>query len=56
MDLKDHLVPTPCHGQEHFPLDQIAQGLTQPGFEDFQGWGIHELPYPTCSSVSPPSW
>jgi len=22
--LKDHLVPTPCHEQEHLPLDQVA--------------------------------
>ena len=24
-DLKDHLVPTPCHEQGHLPLDQVAQ-------------------------------
>jgi len=24
-DLKDHLVPTPCHGQTHLPLDQADQ-------------------------------
>lgn len=44
VDLKDDLVPTPCHGQEYLPLDQVARGLIQPGFEHFQGWGIHELP------------
>ena len=30
-DLKDHLVPTPCHGQGHLPLDQLAQSPIQPG-------------------------
>jgi len=24
-DLKAHLIPTPCHGQGHLPLDQVAQ-------------------------------
>ena len=26
-DLKDHLVPTPCHKQGHLPLDQVAQSI-----------------------------
>lgn len=29
-DLKDHLVPTPCHEQGQLPLDQVAPS---PGFE-----------------------
>ena len=40
-DLKDHLVPTPCHGQRHLPLDQGAQSPIQPGLEHCQGWGTH---------------
>lgn len=35
-DLKKHLVPTPCHGQKHLPLDQVAQIPVQPGLENFQ--------------------
>lgn len=23
-DLEDNLIPTPCHGQGHLPLDQLA--------------------------------
>jgi len=42
-DLKDHLVPTPCHGQGHFPLDQVAQSLIQPSLEHFQGVDIHSF-------------
>ena len=42
-DLKDHLVPTPCHGQKHLPLDQVAQSPSQPGFGHFQVWGIHSF-------------
>lgn len=42
-DLKDHLFPTPCHGQGHLPPDQFAQRPIQPGFEHLQGWGIHNL-------------
>jgi len=26
-DLIDHLVPTPCHGQGHLLLEQVAQSL-----------------------------
>lgn len=32
-NLKDPLVP--CHGQRHFPLDQVAQNPMQPGPEQF---------------------
>jgi len=42
-DLKDHLVPTPCRGQGHVPLDQVAQSSIQPGLEHFQGGGIHNF-------------
>lgn len=41
MDLKDHLVSPPT--TLHVPLDQVAQGLTEPGFELSQGWSIHNL-------------
>jgi len=34
-DLKDHLVPTSHHEQEHLPLDQVAQSSIQPGLERF---------------------
>lgn len=34
---------SPCHGQKYFPVDQIAQGLIQPSFECYLGWGIHNL-------------
>jgi len=36
-DLKDHLIPTPCHEQGHLPLHQVAQSSIQPGLEHFQG-------------------
>jgi len=39
-DLIDHLVPTPCHGQVHLPLDQAAQSPVQPGLGHCQGGGI----------------
>jgi len=42
-DLKDHLVPTPCHEQGHLPLDQVAQSSIQPGLEHFQGGDIHSF-------------
>ena len=42
-DLKDHLVPTPCHEQGHLPLDQGAQSSIQPGLEPCQGGGSHSL-------------
>jgi len=38
-DLKDHLVPTPCHGQGHLPLHQVDQSPVQPSLEQPQGWG-----------------
>ena len=42
-DLKDHLVPPPCHGQGHLPLAQVAQSPVQPGLEPFQGGGSHSF-------------
>ncbi|KAK4813670.1 hypothetical protein QYF61_017637, partial [Mycteria americana] len=30
-------------GQEHLPLDQVAQSPIQPGLKHFQGWGIHNF-------------
>lgn len=36
-DLKDYLVPPPCHGPAHLALDQAAQSLIQPSFERFRG-------------------
>lgn len=27
--LKDHLIPTPRHRQEHLPLNQVAQNPTR---------------------------
>lgn len=41
-DLKKHLAPTPCSGQAHLPLNQVGQGLTQPGLECLWGWGTTE--------------
>jgi len=32
------VVPTPCHGQGHLPLDQVVQSSIQPGLEHCQGW------------------
>ena len=45
----------PCHGQGHYPLDQVAQGLIQPHLRHLQGWDIHSLsgqpvPVPHCST------
>ena len=40
-NLKDHLIPTPCHGQGHLPPAQVAQSPIQPGLGHCQGWGIH---------------
>jgi len=61
-DLKDHPVPTPCHGQEYHPLDQVAEGPIQPGLEHFQGWGIHSfsgqpvlVPHHPLSEEFPPN-
>jgi len=42
-DLKDHLIPTSCHGQNCHPLDQVDQHPIQPSFECLQRWSIHNL-------------
>lgn len=55
MDLKDHLVPSPWHGQGHLLLHQAAQHFIQPGFEHWQGWDIHNLPGGNLFQSSPPS-
>lgn len=39
-DLKDNLVPSPCRGQVHLPLFQLAQYSVQRGLEHFQGWDM----------------
>ena len=38
-NLKDHSVPTSCHGQGCHPPDQSAQGPFQPGLECLQAYG-----------------
>lgn len=35
-NLKRHLVPSPCHGKGHLPLNQAAPRPTQPGLELLQ--------------------
>jgi len=43
MDLKDHVVPTPCHGEVCHPPVQAAQVSIQSGLEYLQGWGTHSF-------------
>jgi len=56
---KGHLVQLPCNEWEYAQLDQVAQGLTQPCLESFQGWGINSrqavpLPHnPHCGGLFP---
>jgi len=60
-DLEDHLVSIPYYVQGHQPLDQAAQSHIQPGFECFQGWGIHNIleqtvpvcHHPLCEKLPP---
>ena len=33
----------PCHGQEHLPLDQVAERPIEPGPEHCQGGGSHSF-------------
>lgn len=61
-DSKDHLVPTPCHGQKHLSLYHVAQSPIQPDFEHFPGWDIHnfsgppvQVPYHSHSDELPPN-
>lgn len=35
-DLKAHLIPTPCHGQGHLPLDQVLQAPSNLVFDTFR--------------------
>ena len=46
-DLRDHLVPIPCHRQDCHPLNQAPaqapQGPIQPGLECLLGWGNHSF-------------
>ena len=42
-DLKDHLIPAPCHEQGHLPLHQVAQSPIQPGLGHCQGGGRHSF-------------
>lgn len=34
---------TPCHGQEHLPLDQVAPRPVQPILGHFQDWASHSF-------------
>ena len=46
---KGHLVQLSCNEQGHAQLDQVAQGLIQPGLESLQERGINHLsgqPFP----------
>lgn len=43
---KDHPVQPPFHRQVCHPLDQVDQGLIQPGLEHLWGWGIHDFSGP----------
>ena len=40
---KGHVVQLPCSEQRHVQLDQVAQSLIQPHFENLQGWGINHI-------------
>jgi len=42
-DLRNHLVPTPCHGYGCHPSDEAAQGPIQPSHEHLQARGIHSF-------------
>jgi len=50
-DLRDHPVPTPCHGQGCHSTDQAAQGPIQSGFEHLQGWGTQLLTLMICHCI-----
>lgn len=39
-DLKGHLSQSFCHGEGHFPLDQVAHSPIQPVPKQFQAWAI----------------
>lgn len=40
---RDLQVQPTSHVQGHVPLHQVAQSPTQPGLEQFHGWGIHSF-------------
>lgn len=46
---------TPCHGQQHHPLQQIAQSPILPDLKQLQGWDIlNGYLWAIRSSASPP--
>jgi len=47
MDLINHLVPPPLHGQGRLPLDQVAQSPIQVGLEITTNYRIPISPYET---------
>ena len=50
-NLKDHLVPTPCHRQVcqplHQAIDEAAQDPIQPGLEHLHVWANRISPNPS---------
>lgn len=55
MDIKDHLVPISCLGQDcpaDCPADETAQDPIQPSLEHLQGWGIHNFSRHLCQGLS----
>uniref|UniRef100_A0A8C3TPT0 Inositol 1,4,5-triphosphate receptor associated 2 n=1 Tax=Catharus ustulatus TaxID=91951 RepID=A0A8C3TPT0_CATUS len=54
-DFKEKLIPSPCHGQGHLLLSQVAQSPIQPGLEHCQGSrGRHSLSgHPVPVSTQP---
>lgn len=43
---EDHLIPTPCCGLGHLPVDQVAQNSIQPGLKPTASLTGSELPVP----------
>ena len=41
--LQMSLLQSPCHGQGHLPLDQVAQSPIQPSLQQFQGGDSHSF-------------
>ena len=61
-DLKDHLVPTPCHGQSYHPADQAAQSRIQSehiehsqerSIHSFSGQSVPVCHHPLSKEFSP---
>ena len=44
-NVTDHLVPIPCYGQGHRPLDQAAQSPIQPGLQCFWALSVNMCLY-----------